>query len=175
MRKARDIIGLPVFCVSTGKRAGTVRDVLLDNEWTILGVMLDARHWYSSCRYIPAGEITACGQDAVTIADMKSVRSYAEAESLGLIPLNGGKHRLKELPVITADGLQLGTIEDVYLLEQLGTKIIGFELSEGFVSDLMEGRKWLPMPISLTIGEDAVIVPLNSRLEAEEIFVSKEE
>ncbi|WP_068774204.1 PRC-barrel domain-containing protein [Paenibacillus sp. FJAT-26967] len=175
MRKARDLIGLSVLCIATGKRVGTVRDLLFDQEWTVLGILLDAKHWFSSCRYIHADDILACGPDALTIEDAGCIRDSAEAEELGLTAFHGGKHRLKELPVVTVNGHQLGVIEDVYLLEKLGTKIVGFELSEGFVSDLKEGRKWLPLPVSLTIGEDAVIVPLTSRLEVDEIFVSKEE
>ncbi|MOA67251.1 hypothetical protein D3C78_1943430 [compost metagenome] len=57
----------------------------------------------------------------------------------------------------------------------MGRQIIGYEISEGFISDLKEGRKWLPMPEKVTIGEDAVIVPIHCIEEVDELFVSREE
>jgi uncharacterized protein YrrD len=73
------------------------------------------------------------------------------------------------------NGNQLGIIEDVYFSKKLGNKIKGFEISEGFISDLTEGRKWLTLPDSVTRGEEAVIVPAHCEEEVTEFFVSKEE
>ncbi|UUZ89394.1 PRC-barrel domain-containing protein [Paenibacillus sp. P25] len=86
-----------------------------------------------------------------------------------------GDHQVKGLPVITVNGQQLGVIEDVYLETNWGKQVIGYELTEGFISDLKEGRKWSPMPESVTVGEDAVIVPVHASEALEEIFVPKEE
>ena len=77
--------------------------------------------------------------------------------------------------MITVGGHELGMVEDVYLDQNWGKQIVGYELSEGFISDLKEGRKWLPMPDSATKGEDAIIVPGHCAQEVEELFVSKEE
>lgn len=73
------------------------------------------------------------------------------------------------------NGQQLGVVEDVYLDAKTGKKVIGYELTEGFISDLKEGRKWLPMPDSVKVGEDALIVPVRASEALEEIFVPKEE
>ncbi|WP_234410574.1 hypothetical protein [Caldalkalibacillus mannanilyticus] len=41
--------------------------------------------------------------------------------------------------------------------------IIGYELSDGFFSDLMEGRRVMKSPEHLLIGKDAMIIPQNEK------------
>ena len=42
--------------------------------------------------------------------------------------------------MISKEGERLGLLEDVYFLEEVGT-IVGYELSDGFFSDIMEGKR----------------------------------
>ena len=173
MRRARDILGLPVLSVESGKQAGNARDLLLNEGWSIQGIVLESKHWFSSLRYVPWENVMACGDDAITILDESAIRSLEDEAHLNAFLT--GKHSVKGLPVVTVNGHQLGVIEDVYLDEQWGKQIVGYELSEGFLSDLKEGRKWLPLPEQVKRGEDAIIVPVHCMEEVEEIFVSKEE
>ena len=69
---------------------------------------------------------------------------------------------MKDLPVVTVHGEQLGRVSDVYFDDLQGTQIVGYELTDGFIADMMEGRKWLPAPRKLDdvmLGEDVIIVP----------------
>lgn len=159
MRRAQDIIGLPVIEIETGKQVGTAKDMVIDRNWNIQGVLLDSKIWFGSPRYIEWENIVSFGSDAVTVKDEQSVRSLEDDAEL--LCLMNGEFTLKGLPVITTSGEELGVVEDVYFGEQLDKKIIGYELSGGFISDLKEGRKVLPSPESATIGEDAVIVPVH--------------
>lgn len=59
---------------------------------------------------------------------------------------------------MTTNGQKLGHITDVYFMEELG-KIIGYEISDGFVSDITEGRKIIQIPNKIIFGEDAILVP----------------
>jgi uncharacterized protein YrrD len=173
LRKARDVIGLPVISVETGKQVGHAKDLLITESWNIQGIALEIKHWFSSMRYIAWEDVIACGTDAVTIPNENVVQSLEDANPH--MALNTGKHKLKGLPVITVNGQQLGLVEDVYLEPNVGKQIVGYELSEGFISDLKDGRRWLPMPQTATKGEDAIVVPVHCIEELEEIFVSKEE
>lgn len=159
MRKAQDITGLPVIVIETGKQAGTAKDFLIDRDWNLQGVLVEAKHWFSSPRYIAWDDIVSIGADAVTVQDEQVVRELEH--NLDAVCLLGGDFKLKGLPVITANGDQLGYVEDVYFGKQMDKKIVGYELSGGLISDLTEGRKWLPSPERATIGEDAVIVPVH--------------
>lgn len=174
MRRARDIIGLPIICVRSGKQAGTVKDLLLGSDWQAEALLLETKHWFSEVTCIEWNDILALGEDAVTIETEEVIRPLESCAFEGKALLSGD-HQVKGLPVITVNGQQLGVIEDVYLETNWGKQVIGYELTEGFISDLKEGRKWLPMPESVTVGEDAVIVPVHASEALEEIFVPKEE
>lgn len=160
MRRAQDIIGLPVIEIEAGKQVGTAKDVLIDRDWSIQGVLLDSKHWFGSPRYIGWEHIVSIGDDAVMVKDEQAVREW-ESESADTFPLLDGNLKLKGLPVITVDGEQLGLVEDVYIGEQMDKKIIGYELSGGLITDLKEGRKWIPSLQEAKLGEDAVIVPVH--------------
>ncbi len=49
-------------------------------------------------------------------------------------------------------------MEDVYFHEEKGT-IVGYELTDGFFSDVTQGRKVLPKKEPYTVGDDAIVVP----------------
>ena len=59
--------------------------------------------------------------------------------------------------MITKEGERLGFLEDVYFMEEVGT-IIGYELSDGFFSDIMEGKRVIRADQPPAIGKDAIIV-----------------
>ncbi|MEC0232586.1 PRC-barrel domain-containing protein [Paenibacillus alba] len=173
MRKAHDLIGLPVITVDSGKQIGQVKDLLIGPEWNIRGIVLEVKVWFSALRYIPWEGIVAAGEDAITIPNEMVIREFEHVEECHA--LLDGSRKIKGLPIITVGGHKLGVVEDVYLNQDWGKQIVGYELSEGFISDLKEGRRWLPVPESATKGEDAIIVPVHCAQEMEELFVSKEE
>lgn len=173
MKKARDVIGLPVICVETGKQVGSAKDLLLNDGWEVESVLLEAGHWFSEATCIERKDVIAMGDDAVTIAAEKAVRPLNPSSACRALLF--GERKLKGLPVITVNGQQLGVIEDVYLDADGGIKVIGYELTEGFISDLTEGRRWLPMPDAVKVGDDALIVPVHASEALQEIFGPKEE
>ena len=59
--------------------------------------------------------------------------------------------------MISKEGERLGFLEDVYFMEEVGT-IIGYELSDGFFSDIMEGKRVIRADQPPAIGKDAIIV-----------------
>lgn len=160
MRRAQDIMGLPVIEIETGKQLGTAKDFVIDRDWNIQGVLLESKHWFASPRYIAWDDIVSLGTDAVTVKDEQVVRDHDEDDDRTVCLLDGS-FKIKGLPVITVNGDHLGLVEDVYFGEQMDKKIIGYELSGGLISDLKEGRKWLPSSEAVKIGEDAVIVPVS--------------
>lgn len=173
VKRTRDVIGLPVICVQTGKQIGQVTDLLLNEDWQVQAFLLGAAYWFQEATCVVWEDIIALGEDAVTVEREDVIKPF-EAKSTWQLLL-GGSRRIKGLPLLTVNGQQLGVVEDVYLDAKLGKNVIGYELTEGFISDLKEGRKWLPMPDSVKVGEDALIVPVHASEALEEIFVPKEE
>ncbi|QKG85072.1 photosystem reaction center subunit H [Kroppenstedtia pulmonis] len=155
MRKSQDIIGLPVIHVNTGKQLGRVKDLLFDRQQYLRGVLLESGGWVRRGRYIPTERIGSLGEDAVMVNSEADILPLNEAQNqwVGLLT---GQRKLKGLPVMQSDGRELGMVEDVYFMEEMGT-LMGYELSDGFINDLRLGRKIYQPDSPLTWGKDALI------------------
>lgn len=156
--KLQEMIGLTVFDVEEGKEIGKVCDFILDAQLTITGFELERKALFSSMvKTIDWSDIVAYGEDAVMIRNQQAVRK-TKADNIQFT-YSLGKNKLKDLPVITEDGLMLGRISDVYIDKEVGNTIVGLEISDGFVTDIIEGRKWLPCTPDMVVGENAIVVP----------------
>jgi uncharacterized protein YrrD len=158
MLRAQDVIGLPIYDLAHGKQVGKVVDIMFDGEWQVKGIILESGNWFQKDRYIPISNICAFGEDAVTVSQEQSASCLKIDD---FYRLTTGHNKIKGLPVLTANGHQLGMVEDVYFMEEVGT-IIGYELSDGFISDLKEGRRMLERPEKTMFGKDAIIIPVRS-------------
>ncbi|MFD0714025.1 PRC-barrel domain-containing protein [Paenibacillus sp. GCM10027626] len=174
MIKLQHMIGLPVLEIDTGKQIGHVKDAWFDEHWQLTGIILEGgRRFLSAMKSILWRDVLICGEDAVLIMNDTAVRK-AKPDEVCRTFLTGS-NRLKDLPVVTTDGEQLGRISDVYFNEILGTQIVGYELTDGFIADLMEGRRWLPVPPdpdTVMLGEDVIIVPAGSEDRLETVTAS---
>lgn len=156
MRNARDLIGLPVLDIVSGKRLGTVKDYLVTKDWKILGIVLDYKSWFNAARYVEWKNIVSAGSDALVINSKKSVKKWKQAP--GALYLGGGKIHLRGLPLISVEGVQMGRLEDVYFSEKMEDSIVGLELSDGLLTDLQEGRRVISLPAGAICGEDVITV-----------------
>lgn len=154
-RKAEDVIGLAVIHVHTGEKIGHVLDLYFDDAGVLCGLQLDSSGIWRKGPFLMSEDILAIGEDAVTVATDID-RSAVDISAFH--SLREGRDKLKGKPVITKNGMELGWVEDVYFHAELGT-IIGYELTDGFLSDITAGRKMLPRLASYTIGTDAIVVP----------------
>jgi uncharacterized protein YrrD len=68
-----------------------------------------------------------------------------------------GIKSLKGCSVISSEGKDLGTVEDLIMEVQDG-RVLGWEISDGLVQDLVEGRRVLPVGSVITCGLDRFIV-----------------
>lgn len=160
MRDARGLIGLPMLDIVTGKRVGTARDMLVDRAWKIRGVVLNYKSWFASARYVEWSSVRSVGQDAIFIDSRKSIQTYKDTP--GVYYLCYGKHRLRGLPLVSVEGIQMGLLEDVYFSQKMEDSIVGVELSEGLITDLQEGRRRIPLPKGAERGDDAIVVPVGA-------------
>jgi uncharacterized protein YrrD len=172
--KLQRLIGLPVIVIHSGKLVGTVKDAWFDEHWQLKGLILDCAKWFASTvKIVEWSHVLSCGEDTVIIANEAAVVRKKSKQLLR--SLETGLIKLKDLPVVTVQGIQLGRVSDVYFYPNEGTQIVGYELTDGFVSDLMEGRRWLRAPSdpeSVMLGEDAIIVPAVCEAELEPVAAS---
>ncbi|MGB9792753.1 MAG: PRC-barrel domain-containing protein [Thermacetogeniaceae bacterium] len=156
MRKGREIIGLPVVSVVTGKELGMVEEILWDHQdrritSLVVGEKKNSRKDFKNSHVVAMEEILGIGEHAVTI-ERDSLSETEMKERVGR-PTTG----VKGVPVITTDGNQLGTVEDVVFSETDG-KLVGYEISSGLVGDIVSGRFILNPEAVVTWGEEMVIV-----------------
>ena len=157
MRKAQDLIGLPVVELERGEHVGEVRDVLFTTQGDFHSLLLDKAGLLSPSRVVHRASVYAIGRDAITIRQREDAVTFRDDTGLIRSLMNGDIHFVGK-DVLTQTGNLLGRVEDVYIDEDL-RKIVGYELSEGFLVDLKEGRKVLRAHPELMVGADALLVP----------------
>jgi uncharacterized protein YrrD len=154
--KLLELIGLPVYGIETGKRLTKVKDIRISNDWTITHIELEGRSRKGSPPpSVCWEEVTACGEDAIMIANDTAIR-HTEAIHIERAFLTGNG-ALKDLPVMTSEGSQLGWVADVYFQPNMGNQVTGLEISDGLLSDLLEGRRRIDGTSRLKWGSDVII------------------
>lgn len=159
MQKMRDWIGLPVLEMEDGTQIGVVEEVVLNmEEARIFGVAVTSPTWFSDERGIFFHDVLAVGRDAVTVRTPEVVRKIAWLE---VCP---GAIRLRELcdkPVYAETGDYLGAMTDL-VCDAVTGEVRYYELSDGLVADVLNGRLLMPPPRAQIVAEDRLVVPATS-------------
>ncbi|WP_139490359.1 PRC-barrel domain-containing protein [Brevibacillus dissolubilis] len=163
MRRALDILGLPVLCLATGEKIGEVCDILCDLKSKVIGVVIQEAGWFQSGKYVPIAQIHAFGEDYLTVTGIDAITPMRQLDPAYTVGLVTGKLTIKGKPVITESGELLGIVEDVYFSSDW-TKMVGYELSDGWIADVTEGRKRMPNDPPFTVGKESLIVPHMNRI-----------
>lgn len=154
MYKGQEIIDLPVINLETGKEIGNVKDVVFDpNQEAITGLIINGGSWLQGNRMVCYEKLHGIGEDAVTIEDDSALAEPDEIKEC----LNGADGNVIGAKVVTNDGKELGNIEDIVLNSNSG-EIDSYEITDGVVQDILEGRGILNVSDDLKYGEDVVIV-----------------
>lgn len=162
MKKIQDVFGLPVLDVSSGKKVGVIDDIFFNESGEIVGFAVASQSLFNKISYLSYENVSFVGDDAVTIGTAKFLSPLHQNQYYSY---NNGKKSCKELPIMTTNGQELGYITDVYFMEEVG-KILGYEISDGFLSDITEGRRTIEIPKRMIIGEDAIVIPNNEIKDA---------
>ena len=159
MRKGHSLIGLQIINQSGGEHLGKVLDLVFDHgadECVALVIRERELFGFMPAQVVPWNQIITIGPDAVMVQSGKSVVSVNDDARIRQIMERD--HHLAGTRIYTDDGRYLGTFGDVYMDGTSG-RVLGYEVSGGFVSDTMSGKRFLPAEIGPDIGKDAVIVP----------------
>ncbi|WP_338024081.1 PRC-barrel domain-containing protein [Bacillus mesophilum] len=145
--------GLTVFNASTGDKLGSICDLFISQEGLVKGLLLKKGALLKKTFLIDINDVSSFGWDGVMIpspAVMKPIQKGGEytCES---------HNRLTGKMLMTKEGEKLGLLEDVYFSEEVGT-IVGYECTDGFFSDMLEGKHVIKTEEPPAIGKDAIIV-----------------
>ena len=167
MRRAKDVIGLTILSLSSGRKLGSVKDVLFDPETNrILAVLVDEGGWFDKARVVPFGSIRSFGRDAVIVPD-DTVVVPADSDPVIKRALDRGKV-VVGMEVYTTDGRYLGKIDEVVFDEQTG-QVQGFEVSGGLVAETLRGKHFVSAAETRATGLQVAFVPpeTGTRVERE--------
>ncbi len=159
MVKGKNLLGLSVVGQADGRNLGTVHDLFFDHDTDeLLAFVLAEKDLFGliDAQIVPWREVRSISGDVILVEsaaskvklrDESRVHSMAKRETV-----------LSGTQVLSQDGTQLGTLADMMIDETSG-RIMGYEVSSGFISDTLRGKKFLPAPPGLSIGSHAAIAP----------------
>lgn len=149
MPKGRELLGLPLIDAVTGDRLGEVEDLVINpGEQTVSGFLIDKGNWFRSARKIPRSLVRSVSRESIKVENPEAV---ALSEQERLVSCLNGK------PVKTIQAKLLGTVQDV-VVDQECREIAGFEISDGLISDMVNGRVVIDQSSIITQSENAVVV-----------------
>lgn len=159
MHRAKQLIGLPVIDLTSGKRLATVQSALVDLAGgEVVALVVQKGGWLKDGRALRILDLHAIGEDAITVSDPEpwvAVSKITDGRS-ELVPVD----KLRDRQVLTEDGRLLGTLEDVIIDTPTGT-IREYVLSDGIIQDLLNGRVSIPVPEQAVVGDESIIVPMS--------------
>ncbi|RYX83897.1 hypothetical protein EON83_12205 [bacterium] len=167
MRKGHSITGMKVIG-NDGEDLGKVLDLIFDTEANeCLGLVLQESNLFGLIKpqVVLWKEISTIGKDAVMVYGADSI--IQPKDDVRIYAVMQGDTHLSGTQIYSEDGTNLGTFGDVYLDEATG-RVVGYEVSGGFVADTMSGKRYIGVPQTRVIGDDVMIVPQQTALEVEQ-------
>ncbi|MBP2240526.1 uncharacterized protein YrrD [Cytobacillus eiseniae] len=153
MRTFSLLKGLPVINIQNGMRMGDVCDIRISGNGIVTGLLVRKGALLKRTSLIDVRDVYSFGWDGVMIEDPSVLKPIKKSSEYTFQSQN----RLTGKMLMTKEGERLGLVEDVYFHEELGT-IIGYELSDGFFSDMLEGKRVVKTEVPPAIGKDTIIV-----------------
>jgi len=150
LRKVSDLINLPIIDLTSGSQLSIVKDVVLNADNDVL------KGFLCENKLLPLGKVKSFGKDAVII-ESDDLDSILEPFKVPVNPPDFLPEYIIGTAIMTEGGKYLGTIGDILVEDNIG-KILGYEVSDGLLKDLVSGRSIITVPQIITYGEDAVII-----------------
>lgn len=155
MYKIKELLGLSVLEIVSGKQIGEVSDVIMDTERaTIRGFVVSASGWLKASRGVAFADVASIGRDAVMVRDAAALMDLAAIPGCTAAQPLGA---LLEKDLYSETGQLLGVLADVFFDSVTG-EIKGYEVSDSVVQDLLRGRMVMPLPPAQVVGENMIIV-----------------
>ncbi|HEX3031712.1 MAG TPA: PRC-barrel domain-containing protein [Bacillota bacterium] len=154
--KGRKVTGLPVLEREQGSTLGAVRELLYDDEGRrVEAVLLEEGSWFKGAKVVRWGDVLDVTENGVTVPSQTVIQDTREEKELADL----SKHRqgLRGYKLINDAGEELGIIEDI-LFDPVTGHVLGCELSQGVVQDLLEGRWEALLPEDLVVRENTLLI-----------------
>jgi len=154
MKKAKDIVGLPIISISDGIEVGRVKTVIINAEKGAVDyVVVDSGIQILSAKVIPTENVLGIGEYALTIENEDAISDISKIPAA--IDLLQKNIQVKGTKVLTKKGRLIGEIGDIYIDEEDNCKIIGLE----YIADITQKSiRIIPRDSIITFGKNLVVV-----------------
>ncbi len=157
MRKGTDLIGKPIIAYDSGRKVGTVRDLIFsENQSALVALLTEEPRWFSSGRILLITDVKAIGIDGILIDTAESIQPANNVPAVQRVIEQ--QNILRGTEIMTVSGQNLGKMVDLYFNAKTGD-IEGYEVSGGVFSDAYTGRSFVPVNKTFHIGQDFAFVP----------------
>lgn len=155
LQKYSEVLNLPVICSSNGKKAGVIKDIIFSpGNREVRAFLLEHRGFEIKKRVIRLKNVVSLGYDAAIIDNPGCIEAHGKASFSSEFKDEGS---ILGLRIFTRGGSELGIVKDVIFDLQTG-RIEGFEISDGLLQDIIQGRRLLPLFGKVEFGEENVLV-----------------
>jgi uncharacterized protein YrrD len=146
--------GVNVYEKESGSKVGEVNDLIISaTSDSVQSLLVKQGTLVKRTALLDIQDVTSFGSDGVMIENRTLLRPIKRGSDSSVAFCRG----LSGNMLLSSEGEQLGLIEDVYFMEELGT-IVGYQCSDGFFSDIIEGKRVIKTDEPLQYGKDAIIV-----------------
>lgn len=157
MITGKSLLGKAIVGQADGSHIGKVKDLLFDHDTDeLVSLVLENKDLFGlmDAVIVPLRNVVNLGGDVIVVAD-KGATMHLKDDARSNA-LSQRETALSGTQVLSTDGQQLGTLADMVIDEQTG-RVMGYQVSEGFISDTLHGKKFISAPPGLSIGQNAAI------------------
>lgn len=148
MRSMRDIVRLPVFCITTGERLGWVKDIVFDEKSSkVTGFVVEKDALIKPhVKKITRDDVVDIAKYALFVEKMKNHKL-------------SGTYWTKKVgsKVFSETGEIRGTVGDIFVDTRV-RDIVGYEISDGLFADLFNGRNAILEKDILAESQDVIVI-----------------
>ncbi|MDP4083406.1 MAG: PRC-barrel domain-containing protein [Bacillota bacterium] len=153
MRTFSLLRGLPVYDQTSGSIVGEVFDLSVTKAGLVNALLIKKGSLFKQTFFLSIDKVTSFGADGVMIDDPKQIVKLKTIPDYTFATNNAISGKM----LLSKSGDSLGLLEDVYFQEEVGT-IVGYEVTDGFFTDISEGKHVFKTNTPPRIGKDAIIV-----------------
>lgn len=153
MVKVMDIKGIPIVCLKDDSRVGFLMEPLYDETNSISGFLVDQIGLSFGRKFVALEDCLRIDKNNCIIYSDSVIRKLPKKQNYRR---NSDMEKLLGRNVITRDGKGLGVVRDLVFDIETGS-IEGFELSRGFMEDVVQGRNLLLLRDGVEFAEDYII------------------
>lgn len=159
MIKGRELISLPVLDSAKGQQLCEVKGIIIDTDIIsrVLALVIEDKTIFHPAKIIPYEKIKQINHEYLTIETENDIIKTTEDPEINDCFCKQENHRVLGKEIYASNGEKIGSIGDVLIIPETGI-ITGYEVTNGFVQDLIEGRNCMAIPNNCSQLENRIML-----------------